>query len=322
MIRIRNATFRQLQVFESIARNGSFTGAAEELHLTQPTLSMQVKKLSSIVGMPLYEQIGKKIALTAVGEELLETAREVFASLDKFQMTVSDLKGVKKGNLRISGVTTAEYFAPRILGAFCKKYPGINVTLEVDNRGSILERLDRNLDDIYIVGQAPTDPGIHAIPFLTNPLVILASPSHPLAKEKNIPLEALAEDNFIMREPGCGTFLTMDRLVTDRNCHFKSRMSLGSNEAIKQAVIGELGISMLSIYALVHEINAGELVVLDVEGFPVDDEWFLCYPEGKQPSVVTKVFAEYMLHEGRELTLDSLPPSWKAKDHCTNSSID
>lgn len=311
MIKIRNATFRQLQVFESIARNGSFTEAAGELHLTQPTLSMQVKKLSSIVGMPLYEQIGKRITLTAVGEELLKTARAVFVSLDEFQMTISDIKGVKTGNLNLAGVTTTEYFAPRILGDFCKKYPGINVTLEVTNRRRVLERLSENCDDIYIVGQTPTGPGIHAIPFLTNPLVILASPNHPLADKKNIPVEALARDNFIMRERGCGTFLTMDRMVKDRNVQFRSSMALGSNEAIKQAVIGELGISMLSIYALTHEINSGELVLLDVEGFPVNDEWFICFPEGKKLSVVAEVFSEYMLNEGRELTLSSLPPSWK-----------
>jgi DNA-binding transcriptional LysR family regulator len=314
MIKIRNATFRQLQVFESIARNGSYTEAAEELHLTQPTLSMQVKKLTSTIGMPLFEQIGKRISLTAVGEELLKTCRDIFHSLDEFQMTVSDIKGVKKGDLRISGVTTAEYFAPRILGDFCKKYPGINVTLEVTNRRRVLERLEDNLDDIYIVGQTPTGPGIHTIPFLTNPMVILASPSHPLAKEKNIPVEALAEDNFIMREPGCGTFLTMERMVKGGTVNFTSSMALGSNEAIKQAVIGELGISMLSIYALVHEINSGELVVLDVEGFPVEDVWYLCFPEGKKPSVVAQVFTEYMLHEGRDLTLSSLPSSWKEKD--------
>ena len=313
MIKIRNATFRQLQVFESIARNGSFTEAAEELHLTQPTLSMQVKKLTSIIGMPLFEQVGRRVALTGVGDELLKTCKTVFGALDEFQMTVSDIKGVKKGNLRISGVTTAEYFAPRILGDFCKKYPGINVALEVTNRRRVLERLEDNLDDIYIVGQAPTGPGIHSIPFLINPLVILASPNHPLAKKKNIPVSALAEDNFIMREPGCGTFLTMDRMVKGRDVQFRSSMALGSNEAIKQAVIGELGISMLSIYALVHEIKTGELVVLNVEGFPVDDEWYLCFPEGKKPSVVAQVFTEYMLSEGRELTLSSLPPSWKEK---------
>lgn len=310
MIKIRNATFRQLQVFEAISRNGSFTEAAEELHLTQPTLSMQVKKLTSIVGMPLYEQVGKRIALTDVGKELLETCKSVFKSLDEFQMTVSDLKGVKKGNLRISGVTTAEYFAPRILGDFCKKYPGINVALEVTNRRRVLERLEDNLDDIYIVGQAPTGPGIHSIPFLTNPLVILASPNHPMAGKKDIAVDTLLNDNFIMREPGCGTYLTMNNMVKELGVQFKSSMALGSNEAIKQAVIGELGISMLSIYSLVHEISSGELVVLDVEGFPVEDEWYLCYPEGKKPSVVAQVFSEYMLNEGRELTLASLPPCW------------
>ena len=313
MIKIRNATFRQLQVFESIARNGSFTVAAEELHLTQPTLSMQMKKLTGIVGMSLFEQVGKRIALTAVGGELLKTCKSLFTALDEFQITVSDIKGVKQGDLRISGVTTTEYFAPRILGDFHKKYPGINVSLVVNNRQHILERLAENLDDIYIVGQTPSDPGIHAIPFLTNPLVILASPNHPLAGKKNIPLKALADENFLAREPGCGTFLTMDRLGRSRDFAFKVSMALGSNEAIKQAVIGELGISMLSIYALVHEINTGELVVLDVEGFPIDDEWYLCYPLGKKPSVVAKVFAEYLLSEGRELTISSLPASWKER---------
>jgi DNA-binding transcriptional LysR family regulator len=309
MINIRNATFRQLQVFEAVARHASFTVAAEELHLTQPTLSMQIKKLTDIVGMPLYNQIGKRIHLTEVGRELLETTQSIFNTLSGFQMKVADIKGVKKGNLRLSGVTTAEYFAPRILGAFCKKYPGITVALEVTNRQRILERLENNMDDIYIVGQAPTSPHIYSLPFLENPLVILAPPSHPLAGHKNIPIGALAHENFIMREPGCGTFLSMDKLIQDQNFSFNSSMALGSNEAIKQAVIGELGISLLSIYALSHEISTGELVVLDIEGFPIKDQWYLCYPEGKQLSIVAQVFFDYMLNEGRELTLSTLPPA-------------
>lgn len=310
MINIRNATFRQLQVFESVARNGSFTEAAEELHLTQPTLSMQMKKLSDIIGLPLFDQVGKRIFLTDVGHELLKSCKSVFAILTDFQMTVSDIKGVKKGNLHLSGVTTAEYFAPRILGSFCKQYPGINVSLEVTNRQRVLQRLEENLDDLYIVGQAPTGPGIHSIPFLENPLVILAHPSHPLANKKNIPVDKLAQENFIMRERGCGTFLSMDKLVKDQHFTFKSSLALGSNEAIKQAVIGELGISLLSIYALTHEINDGELVVLDIQGFPVRDQWFLCYPEGKQLSMVAQVFLEYMLEKGRQLTLQSLPKGY------------
>jgi DNA-binding transcriptional LysR family regulator len=307
MIDIRNTTFRQLQVFEAIARHASFTAAAEELHLTQPTLSMQMKKLTGIVGMPLYNQIGKRIFLTDIGKELLQTCHSIFQSLNAFEMRTADIKGVKKGNLRLSGVTTAEYFAPRILGDFRKKYPGINVALEVTNRERVLERLEQNLDDIYIVGQTPTDPKIHTIPFLENPLVILAPPNHPLAGKKNIPLSALADENFIMREPGCGTYLTMDRIHHEQNITFHSSMALGSNEAIKQAVIGELGISLLSIYALTHEISTGELVLLDVQGFPIRDQWYLCYPEGKQLSIVGRVFLDYMLSEGRELTVRTLP---------------
>jgi DNA-binding transcriptional LysR family regulator len=307
MIELRNTTFRQLQVFEAVARHASFTAAAEELHLTQPTLSMQMKKLTGIVGMPLYNQIGKRIFLTDIGNELLQTCHSVFNSLTAFEMRSADLKGVKKGNLTLSGVTTAEYFAPRILGDFRKKYPGINVALEVANRQQILERLERNLDDIYIIGQTTTNPNIHRIPFLENPLVILAPPSHPLASRKNIHVRALSDENFIMREPGCGTYLTMDRLSREQNISFNSSMALGSNEAIKQAVIGELGISLLSIYALTHEISTGELVVLDVEGFPIKDQWYLCYPEGKQLSIVARVFLDYMLREGRELTVRSLP---------------
>jgi len=307
MINIRNTTFRQLQVFEAIANHKSFTLAAEELHLTQPTLSMQMKKLTAIIGMPLYNQIGKRLFLTEVGQELLVTCRAVFNSLTDFQMKVADIKGVKKGDLRLSGVTTTEYFAPRILGAFCKQSPGISVALEVTNRQRVLERLEDNLDDIYIVGQAPTGPNIHCTPFLENPLVIFAPPTHPLAGQKNIPIAALASENFIMREPGCGTFLSMDKLLQDQNFTFKSSMALGSNEAIKQAVIGELGISLLSIYALSHEISTGELVALDIEGFPIKDQWYLCYPEGKQLSIVAQVFFDYMLNEGRNLTESSLP---------------
>ncbi len=306
MIKIRHATFRQLQVFEAVARHASFTMAADELHLTQPTLSMQMKKLQTIVGVPLYNQIGKRIYLTDTGQELLKTCHEVFTSLYNFEMRSADIQGIKKGNLNLSGVTTAEYFAPRILGDFCKKYPGINVALEVANRQHILERLEQNLDDIYIVGQTPTDTKIHTIPFLENPLVILASPNHHLAQQKNIPLDQLSQENFILREPGCGTYLSMDKLHKEQNISFKSSMALGSNEAIKQAVIGELGISLLSLYALTHEISTGEIVVLNVEGFPIKDQWYLCYPKGKQLSIVAQAFLDYMLTEGRDLTAHSL----------------
>jgi len=307
MIRMmKNTTFRQLQVFESISRNGTFTAAAEELFLTQPTLSMQMKKLTDTIGIPLYDQIGKKIHLTEAGKELLATSKSVFNSFSEFEMKILNMKGVKEGNLKLAGVTTAEYFAPRILGAFCQRYPGIKVSLEVTNRQRVLQRLADNLDDLYIVGHANHVEGIHITPFLSNPLVVLAPTNHRLAHEKNIPLTELANEHFLMRETGCGTIMTLDHLMREHGFRFKSSMELGSNEAIKQAVIGGLGISMLSMYALAHELQTGELTTLDIEGFPIEEQWYIVYPEGKKLSIVAQAFFDYLLNEGRQITQCSL----------------
>ena len=308
MRKMKNATFRQLQVFESIARTGSFTAAANELFLTQPTISVQIKKLSEVVGTPLFEILGKKVHLTEAGKALLETAKTIFGTLDSFEMSIDEIKGMKKGHLKISGVTTVEYFAPRIIGNFCKKYPGISVSLEVTNRQRVLDRLADNKDDIYICGSLTDDYGIEETYFLDNPLVILAAPNHPLVGEKNIPIDALAKEQFIMRESGCGTYLALDSLVEKKGMHFKSSMELGSNEAIKQAVISGLGVSMLSIYALTHELQSGELKILDVNGFPYKDSWHILHPKGKKLSVVAQAFYDYLLKEGRELTLNHLVP--------------
>ena len=306
MAKMKNATFRQLQVFESIARNGSFTAAANELYLTQPTISVQIKKLTDVVGMPLFEQMGKKIFLTMVGKQLLETAHSVFESLDNFEMHVADIKGIKEGTLKLSGVTTVEYFAPRIIGGFCRKYPGIKVSLEVINRRKVLDRLKDNLDDLYICGKVSDDLNVEDTMFLENPLVILAEPNHRLAGKKNIPISALSNEQFIMRESGCGTYLALDKITGDKGIYFKSSMELGSNEAIKQAVVSGLGISMLSLYSLSHELKSGELVILDVEGFPYQDAWHIIYPKGKKLSVVAQAFYDYLLNEGRKLTTDNL----------------
>ncbi len=306
MRKIKNATFRQLQVFEAIARTGSFTAAAKELHLTQPTISVQVKKLTDIVGMPLFEVMGKKVHLTGVGKQLLKTSHAIFKELNDFEMTLSDIKGVKEGTLKLSGVTTVEYFAPRILGGFSRKYPGIRVSLEVTNRSRVINRLQENLDDIYICGPVKEEIGIEDTLFLQNPLVILAAPDHPLVGKKNIPIEALQDEQFLMREPGCGTYLALDKIVGERKIQFKHHMELGSNEAIKQAVMSGLGISLLSIYALTHELESGELAILDVVGFPYIDEWHVIYPKGKKLSIVAQAFYDYLLSEGRELVQEHL----------------
>ncbi|BAU49997.1 LysR family transcriptional regulator [Sulfurifustis variabilis] len=290
---MRHSTLRQLEVFEAIARLGSFTRAAEELYLTQPTVSMQIKKLSDAVGLPLFEHVGKKVYLTDAGRALHAFAREIFDHFARFEMTIADMKGLKKGTLKLAVVTTAKYFAPRLLGPFCQRYPGIDVSLKVSNRERVLERLAENQDDLYILGQPPEELDAVAEPFLENPLVVLAPANHPLVGRK-IPLARLAEEPFLMREPGSGTRKALERLFAAHGLALKVRMELGSNEAIKQAIVGGLGVSVLSRHTLALDAPMGQLAVLDVEGFPIPRHWYVAYPAGKQLSVVARTFLDYL----------------------------
>ena len=291
---MRHTTFRQLEVFEAIARRGSFTRAAEELFLTQPTVSMQIKKLNEAVGLPLFEQIGKRIYLTDAGKALQTSCREIFESLDNFEMLVSDMQGLKKGKLRLAVVTTAKYFAPRLLGPFCTLYPGIDVSLKVSNRERLLERLGDNQDDLYVLGQPPE--GLDAVeePFLDNPLVVLAPNNHPLAGLRNISLARMAKEPFLIREPGSGTRIAVERLFRKHKLTLNVRMELGSNEAIKQAIVGGLGISVLSRHTLALDAALGQFVTLDVKHFPIQRQWYAVYPAGKQLSIVAQTFLEYL----------------------------
>lgn len=289
---MRHATFRQLEVFEAIARLGNFTRASEELHLTQPTVSMQMKKLADAVGLPLFEQTGRRIQLTDAGSELATTAREILQLLENYDMAVAEMRGLRKGRLRLTVSTTAKYFAPRMLGEFSAMYPGIEVSLKVTNRQKVLDRVAENLDDLYILCQPVSHIDLVARPFLENPLVVLAHPEHPLASQRNIPIERLAEEPFLMREVGSGTRMSVEQAFAAHGVKLNVRMELGSNEAIKQAILGKLGISVLSRHTLGE--GSGEPAVLDVQGFPIVRQWHIAYPSGKQLSVVAKAFLEYL----------------------------
>ena len=296
---MKNATLRQLQIFESIARLGSFTAAAKELYLTQPTISMQVKKLSELITTPLLQLHGKRVLLTDAGRELVPACRAIFRELEKYETVVGNIKEIGQGELSISGVTTTEYFAPRILGDFISLYPGITTSLEVTNRTRVIDRMQNGTDDLFIIGRVYSEVELATVPFLDNPIVVFAAPDHPLAEERGIPFTALARDNFLGREDGSETSLILDEILHDLNIDLKTTMKLGSNEAIKLAVKSKLGISMLSQLALTKEIENGELVVLDVEGFPRIDSWYLAYPEGSQLSTVAEAFYNFVV-ENRE----------------------
>lgn len=296
---MNQATLHQLKVFEAAARHSSFTRAAEELFLTQPTVSMQIKQLTKSVGLPLFEQVGKRLYLTEAGRELFATCRQIFDTIAQFEMKVADLKGLKQGQLRLAVITTAKYFIPRLLGPFCQLYPGIDISLQVTNHERILERMSSNLDDLYIMSQVPENLDVNFEPFLENPLVVFAPVNHPLAKEKNIPIQRLSNEPFIMREPGSGTRRAVQTLFDEHGITVKVKLELGSNEAIKQAIAGGLGISVLSRHTLMPD--TAELCILDVQYFPIKRDWFMVYPGGKQLSIVARAYYEYLLDAAKKI---------------------
>ncbi|MDJ0738963.1 MAG: LysR substrate-binding domain-containing protein [Gammaproteobacteria bacterium] len=293
---IRHATLRQLQVFEAIVRLGSFTRAAEELFLTQPTVSMQIKKLADAVGLPLFEHIGRNVRPTEAGLELYESCRRIFETLANLEMKMADLKGIKRGRLRLGAVTTAKYFAPEILGEFCQLYPGIEVALKVSNRDRIIERIRASEDDLFIMGQAPSDQvDVKSFPFAPNPLVVMAPRDHPLVGKKNIPLSRIVEEPFILREPGSGIRNATLKRFEQFGLRPNVRMELGSNEAIKHAIVGGLGLSVLSLHTLTLEGPEGPVAILDVEDFPIMRQWFIVHPSNKELSLVAQAFLEFAL---------------------------
>jgi DNA-binding transcriptional LysR family regulator len=297
---MKQATLHQLQIFEAIAQYGSFTRAAEELFLTQPTVSQQMKQLTKAIGVPLYEQIGKRIYLTDAGKAVLDVGRDISQHFNDLEMTLADIKGLKQGNLKLAAITTAKYFVPRILGTFRQRYPGINISLQIANRQQILDRLANNLDDLYFIGQPPEDLEINLRHFLDNPLVVIAPRNHPLAQEKLISLERLIEEPLIMRESGSGTRMAVESFFAENRLKMRVEMEIGSNEEIKQAIVGGLGLSILSRHSLTLEGPQGPLVVLDVEGFPIQKHWYVIYPRSKQLSIVAQTFLDYLLTEGKE----------------------
>jgi DNA-binding transcriptional LysR family regulator len=305
---VKQVTFHQLKVFEVTARRGSFTRAAEELFLTQPTVSIQMKQLAKAVGMPLFEQVGKRLFLTDAGQNLLNTCQDIFTRLEAFEMTLADMQGMKTGQLRLSVISTAKYVIPRLLGPFCQRYPGVDVSLTVTNHEKVVERLRENLDDLYIPSHIPDQVDVSCYDFLDNPLVVLASRNHPLAKHKFLQIKDLNGMDFIMREVGSGTRQAVEKMLMENEISIRVRLELGSNEAIKQAVAGGLGISVLSRHCLALDGESGQLVVLNVEGFPIQRHWHLVYPKGKQLSIIARTFFDYLRDEGQQVLEETKVP--------------
>ena len=295
-----NVTFRQLRLFLALADTGSVSRAARECHVTQPTASMQLKEVTDSVGVPLYEVISRRVHLTDAGRDLARTARSIADDWAAFEQRVDATKGLTRGKLRVAVVSTAKYFVPRLLGTFCAKYPEIDISLEVLNRDGVVQRLRDNQDDLYIMSMPPTDIDLEDQVFMPNPLVVIAANSHPLAVRRNIELQDLSKLRFILRERGSGTRMAID-------AHFKRlkfkpnlRLELGSNEAIKEAVAGDLGVSIISSHALHGQAAEHGASVLDVAGFPIESNWHVVRQRGKQLSPIARVFQAHLLAESTQ----------------------
>lgn len=306
---LKHGTLPQLGVFEAVARLGSFTKAAEELYMAQPTVSVQMKKLSETVGLPLIEQVGKRIHLTDAGRVLQTACMEMFGTLGGLERSLDDLRGLEAGQLQLAVSTTGEYFAPRILAAFVQQHPQVEVSLQIHNRGVLLERMAKNLDDLYIFAEAPEGKDWVIHPILPNPMVAFAHADHPLAGEKNIPFARFAQEPFLMREPGSGARSFTCDVFEARGCEPQVCMELSNNEAIKQAIIAGLGVSIMSRYTLGLDVPHQQLAVLDVQGLPIDRGWVFVHPAGKQLSLVAQGFMEFTLREARRLVYDHLSKS-------------
>ncbi len=299
-----NVTFRQLRLFLALAETGSVSGAARAMHVTQPTASMQLREVTQSVGLPLYEVISRRVHLTEAGRELARTARAVAGEWDAFEQRVAALQGLTRGRLRLAVVSTAKYFVPRLLGSFCALHPEIDISLEVLNRDGVVARLRENLDDLYVMSQPPADLDLHDQVFMPNPLVVIAPRRHRLARSAGLSLRDLAQERFILRERGSGTRMAADAHFRAVGFRPQLRLELGSNEAIKEAVAGGLGLSVLSAHTLHGRAREHGVQVLPVAGFPLPGQWHVVHRQGRALSPAARVFREHLLSQAARVAAE------------------
>jgi DNA-binding transcriptional LysR family regulator len=298
---MQHVSLRQLRVFEAAAASRSFSKAAELLHLTQPGVSMHIKELETHAGLALFERVGRNLFVTEAGQELLVRAREVIRALKDADDAFDGLKGLRRGRINLAVVSTAKYFAPRLLARFRDQFPQLEIRLAVNNRTSVIEQICSNEVDLAIMGRSPDTLDIVAEAFAENPHVIIAAPDHPLTAQQRIAESTIAAESFIVRELGSGTRGAMQEFFDQRSLKFKIGMEVASNETIKQAVMAGMGVSFLSRHTIDLELHTGRLVALDVLGMPVIRQWHVAHLAKKRLSPTARAFKEFVLAQGREL---------------------
>lgn len=298
---MRPYTFKQIQTFLEVARQRSVSKAAERLFVTQPAVSMQIRQLEEAFGLALIEPIGRNIKLTQAGEIFLTHATAAMRQFKDLEAQMAEHVGLKQGRFDLAVVSTAKYFVPMLLVRFGKLHPGIHVQLSIDNRENVLGLLARSEADLVIMGRSPSHLNCQATAFATNPLAMVAAPNHPLVRRKNLPFSALADYKFVVREEGSGTRAAMQRLFEDNKTPLQVVMAMPSNETIKQAVMAGMGLSFLSMRTVRHELASGHLALLDVQGLPQINHWYVTHLSEKKLSPAALAFKEFLIEQGGAL---------------------
>jgi len=291
---LNRLTLRQIQVFLAVCRLNSYSKAAEELALTQPAVSAQVRQLEELIGEPLLDYLGKQLYLTPAGEALRRAGRDLLQRLVSLEMELSELHGVMQGTLNLAVESSAQYFMPGAIASFCAQHRAVNVELEVINHSEALRRLADNRDDLMVMGLVPDDRALTFIPFRDNEMVAVAAPAHPLCGERGITLLRLAEETLLVREPGSGTRKAFDQFCQQQQVIFRRRQQLGSLEAVKRGVVAGLGVAILPRQAVLAELAEGALIALDVKGLPLRRSWCAVYPRGKNLTPVAAAFLRHL----------------------------
>lgn len=300
-------TFRQLEIFNSVAKHLSYTRAAEELHLSQPAVSMQIKQMENLIDTALTEKIGKKLFLTEVGEVVWQYSQLVLSSKTAMEETLASMQGTEKGHLRLAVPETANQFVTLLLAEFKRSHPGISFELQIHNRKGLLEGLKNNYSDLVIMGQTPDDMGLIVQPFMNNPLVIIAPPNHTLSKKKSIHLSDLTEIEFVVREIGSGTRIAMRKFFAEHQIQLNTAMEMPNNEAIKQAVAAGLGFGIVSLHTLQQELALKQVEVLQVKEMPIMRVWYIVHQKQKIMTPAMQVFESFVVEKTQKIWVEKFP---------------
>jgi DNA-binding transcriptional LysR family regulator len=298
---MKNATLRQLRVFESTARHLSVTRAAEELHLTPPAISIQIRQLEGHANTALFDRIGRRLRLTQAGEEVLGHTREILGHIRGAEEAIAGLVSLEQGLLDVAVINAGDYFFPWLIAAFREAHPRIRTRLSVGNREELLERLAAHEVDLAVMSHPPAQPGFLAVPFAPHPHVIVAAPAHPLVRRRSVALEAVAREPLITREPGSATRLAMEQAFAEAGVVPRIEMEIASNETIKQAVAAGFGLGFLSAHAVQQDLAHGSLALVRVKGFPVMRQWYVVHRRDRRLPQITAAFQRFVVKEGARL---------------------